>query len=64
MSVSLIGGTMAVGMKKQGAIAEYPATLSPQNAAFLEQNFDRLQALLAPYVEEGGEDDERSDPQK
>jgi hypothetical protein len=43
---AFISGVMVVGMKKQGMIKDYPPnTVSPQNAAFLEQNFDKLQNL-------------------
>lgn len=50
---ALIGDVMAVGMKKSGTIKEYPPSISPQNAAFFEQNFDRIQALLAPVMNGG-----------
>ena len=43
---AFISGIMMVGMKKQGVIKDYPPnSVSPQNAAFLEQNFDKLQNL-------------------
>ena len=46
-----ITGVMFVGMKKQGAIKDYPPnSLSPQNAAFLEQNFDKLQGLAGKMM--------------
>jgi hypothetical protein len=45
---ALIGDMMAVGLKKNGTIKEYPATISPENAAFLEQNYDKVQKMLAP----------------
>jgi len=47
---ALIGDVMAVGMKKSGAIKEYPASISPENAAFVEQNYDKLQSMLAPIM--------------
>jgi len=50
MSGALLGDLMAVGMKKQGAIKEYPAEISPENAAFLEKNYDKVNALLAPLM--------------
>lgn len=43
---ALMGDMMAVGMKKSGQIKEYPPTLSPENAAFVEQNYDKLGAML------------------
>lgn len=43
---ALIGDVMAVGMKKQGTIKQYPDSISPENAAFVEQNFDKIQAML------------------
>jgi hypothetical protein len=50
VTVALIGDFMAVTMKKNGAIKEYPASISPENAAFVEQNYEKLQALLAPVT--------------
>lgn len=43
---ALMGDMMAVSMKKEGAIKQYPDSLSPENAAFIEQNYAKLQALL------------------
>ena len=48
ITASLIGDVMAVGMKKNGTIKEYPPSISPENVAFIEQNYDKLQAMLAP----------------
>jgi hypothetical protein len=45
---ALIGDFMAVGMKKSGAIKEYPDSISPENVAFIEQNYAKLQTMLAP----------------
>lgn len=50
---ALIGDFMAVSMKKNGAIKEYPATISPENAAFIEQNYDKIQAMLTPLTGDG-----------
>lgn len=50
---ALLGGFMAVGMKKSGAIKEYPDSISPENAAFVEQNYDKLQKILAPVMGSG-----------
>jgi len=47
---ALIGDFMAVGMKKSGTIKDYPSSISPENAAFIEQNYDKLQAMLAPLT--------------
>ena len=52
MTGALFGDMMAVDMKKQGEIKAYPATISPENAAFLEQNYAKIQALLAPLMGE------------
>jgi hypothetical protein len=46
MTYTLINTDMAVSMKKKGMIKEYPASISPANAAFVEQNFSRITALL------------------
>ena len=50
MTGALLGDLMAVGMKKQGTIKAYPETISPENAAFLEQNYEKIQVLLAPLM--------------
>lgn len=47
---TLMGDIMAVGMKRQGIIKEYPEIVSAENANFVEQNFDKIQALLAPLM--------------
>ncbi|MGA7236669.1 MAG: hypothetical protein WBY44_13365 [Bryobacteraceae bacterium] len=53
VTAALIGDVMAVGMKKAGTIKEYPSSISPENAAFVEQNYDKLQAMLAPLSGDG-----------
>jgi hypothetical protein len=50
---ALIGDVMAVSMKKSGTIKEYPSSISPENAAFIEQNYDKLQTMLAPLMSGG-----------
>jgi hypothetical protein len=50
VTAALIGDFMAVGMKKTGTIKEYPASVSPENAAFVEQNYDKIQSMLAPLM--------------
>jgi hypothetical protein len=45
---ALFSDFIAVGMKREGKLKEYPPTISPDNAAFIDQNFDKLQALIAP----------------
>ena len=47
VTAALIGDVMAVELKKNGTIKAYPDSISPENAAFVEQNFDKLQAMLA-----------------
>lgn len=47
MTGALMSDFMTVGMKKAGQIKQYPDSISPENAAFLEQNFDKLQAMMA-----------------
>jgi hypothetical protein len=46
MTGALIGSTMTVGMKKQGVLKEIPPSISPENAAFVEQNFDKVTTLM------------------
>lgn len=50
LTAALIGDVMAVGMKKQGTIKAYPDSISPENVAFVEQNFDKIQAMLMPLT--------------
>jgi hypothetical protein len=46
LSLAFINDVMFVGMKKQGSIKEYPPNaITPENAAFVEQNFDKLQEI-------------------
>jgi hypothetical protein len=51
MSAAIFSDFLTVGMKKQGTIKEYPSTISSENASFIEQNFDKLNAVLAPVIE-------------
>jgi hypothetical protein len=46
MTITIITTSMVVGMKKQGTIKEIPSTVSAANAAFVEQNYDKISALL------------------
>ena len=51
ISIALFNDVMIVGMKKQGAIKEYPAdAITPENAAFVEQNYDKIEKALAPLM--------------
>lgn len=46
VSLAFMNDYMVVGMKKQGSIKEYPPNLiTTENAAFVEQNFDKLKAI-------------------
>ena len=45
---ALFSDFIAVGMKREGTLKEYPPTISPENAAFIDHNFDKLQAMIAP----------------
>jgi hypothetical protein len=48
VSLAFMNDYMIVGTKKQGAIKEYPPNaITPENAAFVEQNFDKLKAIVA-----------------
>ena len=43
VSLALMNDFMLVGMKKQGTIKEYPPnSVTPENAAFVDANFDKL----------------------
>jgi hypothetical protein len=50
VTAALIGDFMAVGMKKSGTIKQYPSSISPENAAFIEQNYEKLQSMLEPLT--------------
>jgi hypothetical protein len=53
---SLIGNVFAMEMKRQGTIKQYPESVSPENAAFLDQNYDKIKAMVAPLMGQGGSD--------
>ncbi|MDQ6699186.1 MAG: hypothetical protein M3Z36_03255 [Acidobacteriota bacterium] len=59
MSGAIMADFLVVGMKKQGTIKEYPPSILPENAAFIEQNFDKLSAMLAPVMQ--GDKSEKED---
>jgi ABC-type glycerol-3-phosphate transport system substrate-binding protein len=43
---AILNDVMAVGMKKQGIYKEYPAgAITPANAALVEQNWDKFEAI-------------------
>jgi hypothetical protein len=52
VGLAFMNDVMIVSMKKGGLIKDYPAnSITPENAAFVEQNFDKLKQLsekLAP----------------
>ncbi|MGA8229974.1 MAG: hypothetical protein WB795_00730 [Candidatus Acidiferrales bacterium] len=50
MTAVLMNSMMMVALKKQGMIQEYPPNISPENAAFLEQNFDRVSRVMEPLM--------------
>jgi hypothetical protein len=46
ISIAFINDVSFVGMKKQGVIKDYPPnSITPENAAFVEANFDKLQQI-------------------
>jgi len=54
MGGTLTGAEMAVGMKKQGQIKAYPPAVSPENIAFVERNWDKLNAMMRAVAEASG----------
>lgn len=46
MTATLVTSGMVVGMKRQGTIKEIPSMVSAENAAFVDQNYDKIGALL------------------
>ena len=53
MTGTLMGAEMAVGMKKQGQIKQFPPSVSAANAAFVEQNWDKLNAMMKSVADTG-----------
>ena len=51
MTGTIIGTTMAVGMKKQGMIKTIPPSVSPENAAFVEQNYEKINSLMQSLMQ-------------
>jgi hypothetical protein len=46
VTIAYINDITFVGMKKQGMIKDYPPnSITPENAAFVEANFDKLQQI-------------------
>lgn len=45
-SVSLMTATMALGMKKQGQLKQAPLGVSPENLAFVEQNYEKVEKVM------------------
>lgn len=46
MTATLVTSGMVVGMKRDGTIKEIPAMVSAENAAFVDQNYDKIKELL------------------
>lgn len=45
MTGTLMVTVLAVDMKRQGQLKAYPAAISPENATFVEKNFDKVAAI-------------------
>ncbi len=45
MTGTLMVTVLAVDLKRQGQLKAYPASISPENAAFVEHNFDKVAAI-------------------
>lgn len=46
MTYTLINSAAAVQMRKSGAIKEYPDSVLPDNASFVEKNYDRISKIF------------------
>jgi hypothetical protein len=57
ISGTLMGVTMAVGMKKQGQIKAYPTTVLPENVTFVEKNYDKLNAMMKALRQAAGDEE-------
>jgi hypothetical protein len=56
LTAHILGDMVAVELKKSGQIKAYPAdTISPENAAFLDQNYEKMKSLLGPLMNGGGD---------
>jgi len=42
----LINSAAAVQMKKAGTIKEYPDSVLPENAAFVDKNYERIKKIF------------------
>jgi len=57
VSIALLNDVMIVGMKKNGSIKEYPPdTITPENAAFVEQNYDKLEHTMSSLMSVNNQD--------
>jgi hypothetical protein len=57
ISIALFNDVMIVGMKKQGTIKEYPPdAITAENAAFVEQNYDKIEQALSPLMKSANPD--------
>jgi hypothetical protein len=57
ISGTLMGVTMAVGMKRQGQIKAYPTTVLPENVAFVEKNYEKLNSMMKALRQASGDDE-------
>jgi hypothetical protein len=46
MTYTLINSAAAVQMKKAATVKEYPSSVLPENAAFVETNYDRIKKIF------------------
>jgi hypothetical protein len=46
MTYTLINSAAAVQMKKAGTIKEYPNSVLPENAAFVDKNYERIKKIF------------------
>jgi hypothetical protein len=46
MTYTLINSAAAVQMKKAGTIQEYPDSVLPENAAFVDKNYERIKKIF------------------
>jgi N-acetylglucosamine-6-phosphate deacetylase len=58
MTYTLINSAAAVQMKKAGTIKEYPDSVLPENAAFVDKNYERIKKIF------NSEDTSDKPPQK
>ncbi len=58
LELAFTNDLMIVGMKRQGLLKVYPAgAITPENVAFVEQNYEKLKALADRFDDDDNDED-------